>query len=97
MKPFAAPPPGPPSVLQQKISELEKQLRAVTQEREDLARDVESLCLQSGGSGGGGFAGSKASSVLTARLVAAEGSAKEHKWVVPPQDAFAGARVHAHV
>jgi hypothetical protein len=38
------------SALEQRVRELERRLASVLQERDELQKDVEALCLQNGGS-----------------------------------------------
>lgn len=60
--------------LQQRVKELEKQLKSLVAERDQLAKDVEELCLQNSGSM---FSGS--SYVLSERIASTESELRDAK------------------
>jgi hypothetical protein len=65
-----------PTEPERLIKHLRKQLQGVTLERDDLQKDVESLCMQVGG-GGAMWDGN--SYVLSERLASAEGQVRKLK------------------
>ena len=68
--------------MDDRVKDLEATIRRVTQERDDLARDVESLCLQ-----GDSYFSFSSSSVLSERISLTEKqlSMAQYQVAAPPQ------------